>query len=234
MRATRPALAFSGLAAVFVAGAALSQPAPLGPPIPPPSPIAPAPLPAPDEPRPPTAAERQAAVREYALPTGIGGCILREIDPAVRTSVLTSLGLGQGLPATFTPAVSRISEECTGRPYSASDRALAAAAQGAALRAAVAIYFASELAIGEHRLDAVWKSAPASEKAPFLNSARLMLDPQAQPTAPTLADAVPLARRLQIKSNEPGRLAPVHQYYLGVAFSELAEAQLAAEGAQPP
>jgi hypothetical protein len=147
---------------------------------------------------------------------------------------MTSLGLGQGFPPSLTPAVAKVSANCTGRPYSPSDRALATAVRGAFTRTAVGIYFASELAIGEHRLDAVWKSAPASEKAPFVNAAKALLDPKMAPSAPTLADAVPLARRLKIMSNEPGRLAPVHQYYLGVACIELAEAQLAAEGAQPP
>jgi hypothetical protein len=61
-----------------------------------------------------------------------------------------------------------------------------------------------------------------------------MLDPTAAPSAPSLADSVALARRLKITSDDPGRLAPVQQYYLAVALSEIAEAQLASEGAQPP
>jgi hypothetical protein len=218
-----------GFVATLAAGAASGQPsAPLGT-----TPLGPPPMALPKDMPEPTEADRREAIAELSQPAGIGGCVVHDIDPAVRVAVLTSIGLGQRSPD-IAPAVAKVSAGCTGRPYSASDRALSTAVQGALLRTAVGIFFASELAIGERRLDAIWKSAPASEKAPFLRQAKAMLDPKATPGAVSLADTAPLARRLKILSNEPGRLAPVHQYYLGMALSEVAEAQLAAEGAQPP
>jgi hypothetical protein len=143
--------------------------------------------------------------------------------------------LGQrGVPPDLAPAVAKVSAGCTGRPYSPTDTALSVAVHGAFKRAAVGLYFASVFAIGEHRLDAAWKAASANEKAPFLTTAKAMLDPKASATAPSLAETAPFARRLKITSNDPGELAPIQQYYLATALIEVAEAQLASEGAQPP
>jgi hypothetical protein len=234
MRALDRLFALTCIVGAFAAGSASAQPAPLGQPAPPGT-LGPAPMPLPPQFKPPTTAEIQAAVRELAPPRGIGGCVLMQIDPAVRSTVLMTFGLGQpGVPPALGPAVAKVSQGCSGRPYSPSDRVLNLAVIGAFKRAAVGIYFASQLGIGEHRLDDVWKSAPANEKAPFQNSAKALLDPKAVLNAPTLAETGPLARRLKITSSEPGLVAPVQQYYLATAFIEVAEAQLAAEGAQPP
>jgi hypothetical protein len=183
----------------------------------------------------PSEAQRQAAVAEIAQVKGIGGCILNEMDGDLRTASLTHFGLGKpGMPPEFETGVARAAPRCTSRPFSASDRALANAALGTFKRAAIAVYFATEFAIGQHRLDEVWKRAPDREKAPFVEAAKSMMDPKLTTRAPTLDETKPLAARLGIVTNEPGLLAPVHQYFLATALSELAEKELSREGVREP
>jgi hypothetical protein len=182
----------------------------------------------------PSVAERQAAGRELSLPTGVGGCVMRAMDPGVRQSVLAAFESGtRSTPPVLPSAVAQVSERCTGRAYSKSDAALVAATLGALQRTGIAVYFAAELAIGQRRLDAVWAEAPADEKAPFLQAARDMLDPKAPPSAPSPAQTIPFARRLQIDPANTRMLSPVQLYYLATAFGEAGETKLAAQGVKP-
>lgn len=230
------AFVLSVLVGALVSGSASAQAPPLqGPPLAIPPLATPPVQPLPNDTAPTVSdSQRRAAIAELQKAKGIGGCILLEMDTASRTASLTHFGLGQpGMPPGFLPAVAQVAQRCSGRPYSSSDLAVTNAAIAAFKRGAVAVYFATELGIGQRRLDDVWRRAPGPEKAPFIDAAKSAMDPAIPGRAPTLEEARLLALRLGITSQDPGRLAPVHQYYFATALAELAEAQLEKEGAQP-
>ena len=184
---------------------------------------------------PPSKAERWKAFDELTAPTGVGGCVLRAIDPRVNRAVLEKFIAGaRGIPPELPPAIAAVSAGCTGRPYAPSDTALVAAVLGLFGRGAGALDFGSRLGIGQHRLDAAWLEASPEEKAPFLRAGADFVDPKSPTTVPTTADAQPLARRLNLdSSDDPAKLLAVQRYYMATALSEAGEAKLASEGAKP-
>jgi hypothetical protein len=183
----------------------------------------------------PNRAARDAAMAELKPPSGVGGCVYRAVPATVRRATLERVVMGQSIrsPA-LESAVAQVAPRCTGRSYLASDVALIGAVSSAFQRAAAALYLATQVGVGQKRLDAAWENASPLQKEPFTAAARQYLDPDAKIAAASL-NIGPLAAAAGIAPVPDKQVEMfLRIYFLSTALSEAAEAALHAQGTTSP
>lgn len=167
-------------------------------------------------------AKRDAAMRQLRWPTGVGGCLLQALPEDIRRDALSRALTGQSNTAEpLRVAVAKVSEGCTGRPYSGSDLPLVGIFISTFQKAAASLLLAQQFGVGQTTLDAAWRDAGADEKAGFYAAADEFLSVTSSVTKRTL-DAAPLAKRAGMTTDRTADPLFV-RYYLATAMIERAE-----------
>jgi hypothetical protein len=105
-------------------------------------------------------AARDAAMRQLQRPGGVGGCVFAALPADVRREALVRALAGQGgVSEVLREPVSRVSERCSGRPYSATDAPLVGSVANTFTKAAAALGLAQQFGVGQTALDDAWRGA---------------------------------------------------------------------------
>jgi hypothetical protein len=170
-------------------------------------------------------------------PTGVGGCIYRNLPEAVSREAVTAILSHTSSVKVLRGPVAAVAPKCTGRPFSDSDPDpdVVGSVMSVYARSVAGYSLASQLQVPERQLYDAWAAATPEEKAPFVTSAQSFLERGVAFAAAKPEAADPFVRRLGIAAKSPGPTLPqlVHMYYSAMALNELAEANLAAKGASP-